>query len=72
VILAIGCAVMLFMGVTIGGLITGVVPEAVGWLSHNMVIYAVASLILVIVLAVVGVVMASAARTRQAAAQRYY
>jgi len=72
VILAIGCAVMLFMGVSIGGLITGTVPEAVGWLSHNMVIYAVASVILVIVLAVVGFVMASAARTRQAAAQRYY
>jgi hypothetical protein len=72
VIMAVGCCVMLLMGVTLGGLITGTLPELVGWISKNMAIYAAATLILVIVLAVVGVVLASAARTRKAIAQRYY
>ena len=72
VILAVGCVVMLFMGVTIGGMITGTVPQAVTWLNENLLICVVAALILVVVLAVVGFVLASAARSRQAVAQRYY
>jgi K+-transporting ATPase A subunit len=69
VILAIGCCIMLFLGVAIGGLMTGTLPEILTGLQSNFLIYLVATAILVIILAVVGVVLASAARSRRAAAQ---
>lgn len=71
-VLALGVVIMVLMGLTIGGMIGGIVPEAVAWMQGNMAVYAICTLLVVIVLAVVGVVMASSAARRQAAAARYY
>lgn len=71
-ILAVGCCAMLFSGLTIGGMLTGTIPQAVTWLSENLLASVVVALVLVVILAVVGFVVASAARRRQAAAQRHY